>query len=543
MGILSDALTPSRAVASGGAWPATDERWYVKDLSGYMIESGGPIALNAETIFRCGRVLAAVAFRGDSFAVCAPEEFQQVGRRKVAVPDGPVQRLLERPNLWQTGNRWRNLMGVWLATWGNAYCEIKPGRDYFAGELWPIHPSNVPPDQIKQRSDGGLLYQVLREGGKPDSIGYERMLHFRDIGTDGITGLEIYRLIRNACAIALLAQRHGTTFLQKGTRISGLIVPNKPLGREGRAELKKALNEDLGGSQGVGTLGILPSGVDLKPLSLSTKESAVLELSDSTVGEMLAFLRVPAFAVGYQGDKAATAAWSKETTEQSLRHCVAPIFSNIEAEEGKSLLLEGSGRSIKHNLNDLYRANLKDRYAANFQACGGPWMTVNEVRESEEWDPDPDQRHDKILTPGNMSPELNADGGTDDGEDEDDEQAPPKRAPEEKRGRPSQASGRLRDIAMRFAEDNASRVVRRELEAVVSKAKKYSRDPAGWRAFVAAFYSDHASYVSKTMRVSDGRAREYCDGQAAALASAGAAAAEKWEAEVPPRLAALALEA
>src|SRR5262245_4160090 len=186
MGMMVDAFHPRSSAMSPGV---TDDFWYTRDISGYIAATGpSGFALSADTILKCGTVLAAVRFRGDSVAMCPPSTFRKTAKGREEVPDHYSQRVLRSPNPWMTGNRWRHLMGVWMATWGNAYSEIKSRGRSFADELWPMHPSRV---SIKdQRADGTLLYEYRRPGTEQvETIGQEKVLHFRGISTDGFSGL------------------------------------------------------------------------------------------------------------------------------------------------------------------------------------------------------------------------------------------------------------------------------------------------------------------------------------------------------------------
>ena len=534
MGLLVEAFNPTpRASSWNESAPATSDFWY-RDPSGYVVESGGAgIALSHETILHCGTVLAAVRFRGDSWAMCPPSTYRKTPTGRVEEPGHYSQRVLRNPNRWQTGNRWRHIQGVWMALWGNGYSEIRAGSRSFADELWPMHPSYC--RVVDQRTDGSLLYRYTPMGEDPRTFGQEKVLHFRDLSTDGISGVDMYWLIRNVVGIALLAEKHKATFLKKGARLAGLLVPTGVLGPEERKTLKDSVNSDLSGPSNTGTFGVMPFGVDLKQIASTNRDSQLSELSDQTVGAILRFLGVPGVVVGYMGDKTATYASAEAFFEKGgLKHCVLPILINVEAEEEKSLLLSDSGHQIKHNMDILERANLKDRTEALVRSIGGPFRTVNEGRRIEDMNELADERYDEVLTPANMStdPEPEPEPGP--------PPAPfrPARPPEDDEEDPSAHA----DLLSQYAHDNAVRVVRREVKAIMARAPKHARDSDGWKASVLRLYGEHAEHVAEVMRIPKDQAMAYCDSQAAALLAGGAKVIETWEAEIPPRLVALALE-
>ena len=342
-------------------------------------------------------------------------------------------------------------------------------------------------------------------------------------------------------------------------------MPAGKLDEKQRADLRESINTDLSGASNTGTFGILPFWVDLKQTASTQRDSQFAELSDQTVGAILRFLGVPGVVVGWMGDKTATYASAKEFFESGgIKHTVLPILTNVEAEEEKALLLSDSGMQIKHNLEVLLRANTKDRYEALFRATGGPWISRNEARRIEDLDEDPDPDMNKILTPVNMvpeqpEPEPPPEPGMPPGaprgpmparDDEDDPDAalpsPSPQAAELERlaadlQRTAAELGEARAKARELVRDNAVRVVRREIRAVLAKAPKHARDAGAWRAAVLQLYGEHAEHVAEVMRIPKAQARGYCDSQAAALLAGGARIVEAWEQEIPPRLVALAL--
>jgi HK97 family phage portal protein len=525
MGILSSVWQP--APRADVTWQPLDDRWYAPGMALY---SDGPIVISAESILRCGPVLAAVRFRGDAWAMCPPSTYIIRGERRVVDSEHYSHRVLRNPNAWQTGNRWRHVNGVWLATWGNAYNEIVAGPGSFADELRPMFPAHV--DIVDQRADGTLVYRYRRPGSDEMLLGQERVLHFRDIGTDGIRGLPMYNLIRNAVSIALAAEQHTNTFLKKGARAAGFVEAPPGATKEQRDELRDAISLALSGPNQTGSFGIVPGGVKVTPVASTNKDGQLLELSDAQVGAILRFLGVPGVVAGY-ADKTATYASAKEFFESGgIKHCVLPILTNVEAEEEKALLMVGDGRQIKHNLDALLRANWKDRMEGLTKAAGGPIISVNEARDIEDYDAIADPRFDRPHIPSNME------GATQQQADPGEPVAPPE--PRRNMRPAPDDDERARSKGWQFALDAAGRVVRREVSAMRDRAPLAARDVAGWRTWVVGYYERHAAHVAEVLHVEEAQARQYAEGQRDAVLAGGLAACEAWEETVPYRLAALA---
>lgn len=536
-------IWPSSAPSASATWSPLDDRWYSSDLTGMVAGNDTGMFLSAETIFRCSTVLAAIRFKAQAVAVCPPQTFMQMpGGQRKADPEHYSQRVLRDPNAWQTDYEWTSLNVTWLSTWGNAYNRIVSGPRAFVEELRPLHPSRT--CVLDQQADGNLVYEYRPIHGEREILSADQVLHYRELSVDGMSGLAIYQLIRNAVGIALLAERHVASFLRKGSRLAGVLVPTAPTNPDQRKTLRETWNESFGGPDKTGTVGLLPFGVTFSPIASDNQKGQIVELSDKAVESILRFLGVPGVVVGYQGDKSATFASADAFFEKGgVRHCVLPLVTNMEARDQKTLILRGDPHYIKRNIDVLQRANTADRFAALTKAIGGPFMSVNEGRAIEDMNPDPDPQNDAVRWPANVA-----------GKETPTDPSPNNPAPGPPRPRPVPKPAPADDSAdaraergVQFAMDAAARVVRREVAAIkgvkgsVGSAVRYAKDPAGFRRWAASFYEEHAEHVAQVLHLEFPAATAYAASQRDALVTGGAAVVETWEETVVPQLAAMAL--
>lgn len=540
--LLANAIAPR---ATGG-WGPLDNRWYNPWLDLGTNDSG--VSVGPETIFRCGVVLAAVRFKAYSVAVCTAQVGARLaGGRRQPTPDHPAQVVLRNPNAWQTAFEWTLLNVLRLSTWGNAYNRIVAGPGYFARELRPLHPARM--SVLGQAADGSLIYEYRPpEGGEPETLSQSEVLHYRDLSLDGFSGMQTFQLIRNAVGVALAAEKHSATFLRKGTRLSGILSKENDLTPEMKTQLSESWAASFGGGDNVGGVAVLGGGFKFQPLAIDHQKAQFIELQNHQVEAILMALGVPGVVVGYQGDQAATYASAEAFFEKGgVKHCVLPIVMNMEQRDEKALLLEGDGHYIKRNLDVLQRANIKDRYEAYYKATGRPWLTGNEVRATDDLNPDPDPSMDKVLLPVNMATGENTATG-------ERAEAEPPPAPQRRRPAPmppppeeeDAEAARLSAAAWQFASDTAARVVRREIAAIkggsgkLGAAQRYAKDPAAWRAWVVKFYDEHSAHVTEALHVAPEAARSYAESQRDALLTS-VAVIETWEASRVPMLAEMAI--
>lgn len=510
-------------------WSVADDRWYQPDLgvSGNRDVTG--LWLGAESIFLCSTVLAAVRFLSVSLAMCSAQVARRVGAVRRSEPDHYVQRVLRDPNARNTDFEWMELNVMRAATWGNAYNRIiSRGRSY-VDELIPLDPWRV---RVKdEAADYSLIYEYTPFRGQTEILSNDEVLHFRGMSFDGMAGAAMYQLIRNAVGIALLAERHVGTFLRKGTRLGGLLTPVAPLDKEQRKELRDSFNADAGGPDKTGTIGLLPFGVDFKPMVSDNQKAQLGEIRDFQVQEILRFLGVPGVVVGY-ADKTATYASAKEFFESGgIKHCILPWLIRFERRIKKSLIIEPDV-FVKFNLDVLLRANTKDRYESLFRAVGRPWMSGNEARAIEDMNPDEDPSMDEVAGPSTAGPTPPTDTPPD-------SVPAPRRLPEPPPPPLDEEASRFA-LAREFVYDRAAQVVRHEVAALKDgrAAARFARDPAGWRAWVNAYYAKHAVYVAQAMRMDEADASAYASRQRDALLAGGLSVVESWEHTVAPQLAA-----
>ena len=151
-----------------------------------------------------------------------------------------------------------------------------------------------------------------------------------------------------------------------------------------------------------------------------------------------------------------------------------PWLCTLEDECRDKLLTEEEKAQDTHVVEflrqALMRANLKDRGLYYNLACGGPWVTVNQVRGYENMNPSEDEEADKIRQPKNTG--VFGDGGS------------AKAAP------PEQKAVAL-DAHRKLVEDALRRMAKR----VAVHALKAARGRGDFRAWIATCEDEHRAVV------------------------------------------------
>lgn len=509
---------------AGVTWSPVDDRWY-REIGGNRSDSGMVIvpeaALSVAVVYRAVSVLA------HSVASIPLVIYRRTGEDgKERAREHPAYDLLhDQPNVWITSFRWRQLMMAQAILWGNHYSEILPGPGGI-GALAPLSPDAT--RIVDQLSDGRLVYLTRdlseRGWGVERRLIQDNVLHVRGFSLDGKSGLPLTRMARNAMGLALTAEKHGSMFLRKGARLSGILTSPSPMNEEKRKENERAWAEQYGGPDQTGKTPLLTGGITYSQIASNNRDSQWQEARTFQVEELLRFLGVPGVLCGY-ADKTATYASAESFFLSFVTHSVRPWTENIAQELNATVIVDSPRHFCDFVLEGLLKGDIKTRYDAYRIGIAAGFLNRNEVRVKEDMNRGPAEL-DEFMEPLNM---IEA-GAERDGVNP----AAPNRPPEDEAGTDDEDGSPRAGAPLRaIAEKSARRLVRKEFVAMLGNgrtkgaATRYADNPDGWTAWLTTFYEGHADLVGDELGVPTSDARAYCDAQRhrfAALANMSAGA-------------------
>lgn len=530
-----------------------DDRWYTSGSIVYLGDRSlvdNEAALKVSTVWRAVNLLAAsVAMLPiDVYTRLPDRENGKSGGKKVARKDPWRRRLRGKPNRVQTSFTWRQHLVGHLVLSGNYYAQIINDE-----QLWPLDPTKVRIKRIE--SDGSLVYQHTRKDGSNDFIPQDEMFHVRGFSRDGLVGVSVLDLMRENTALALASRRQRTAFVKNEMRPSVVVKHPGELGDKGRENLGKGYKRAFGGPSNAGEILVLDEGMDISSFSINSKDAQYIESEHFQVEEFLRYLGgVPGVLVGLPNSASGV---GTETFFQSFaNYCVHPLVANIETELTAVLYGDDQDETfVEMNLAAMMRPEAAARAQFYNTMVTLGIMTRNEVRELENRDPLPGL--DEPLTPTNLGGAANGSGGGPEGAPGSAPQpgGRPPRGPAQGSEEPDDhglAAGfvrRAEETALARASratlvvgEAAARLVRKEIAALQSLAKRYAMDPAAWPGQLAAFYEKHAGLVVDALKLTPEEAGAYCARQSAEVL-ADLRAVEGWEATRPAELLAITLGA
>lgn len=507
-----------------------DDRWWQGGNVVYLGDQSiaGPGAeLKVPTVWRAINVMAGAiaSLPLDVFRHVDPKH-PDLGK-EIAFNEPWRTKLRRKPVRFQTSHRWRMHMVGRVLLAGNYYA-LKVGAPGQPPDgLFPLDPSRMKITDVGR--DGSLTYQYKTSQGKDQTYGQDEILHVRGYSQDGICGVSVIDLMRDTTQLALANRVQRATFVKNEMRPSVSIEAPKALSDKAWERLQTGYAAAFGGPRNAGKVIVLEEGSKINPFQITSRDAQYIESEHFLIEEFLRFVGVPAVLVGH-GDKTSTYASAEQFFQSFITHGVFPWTSNIEEELTCTLFDDDEDLFAEFNLDALLRADSTAR--ANFYKVMVELgvYTRNEVRALENKNP-----LDGLGEP--LTP-LKAGGAPIPVAPE---PAPPEtKEPAAPTKVPPKAPTKVPGKAERLAAGIARRLVRKEVSALQSLARRYAADPAGWAEQLDAFYARHADLLVDDLDIDPLEAAAYVARQRGAVA-AGLGVIETWESDRPAELVEMAL--
>ncbi|WP_242221183.1 phage portal protein [Shinella zoogloeoides] len=394
-------------------WPFKRRALTADDLpAGLMAPSSSAgIAVNASTALRSPTVLGCVRILSEIVG-SLPVHVYKRG------PDGArdrdqnhdAQAILVQPNPWTAGSDQRITMMVDCLLHGEAFGRVLRAR----GVPKEVH--RLDPSAVTVKIDDRTLepsYQVAQKVGAPIVLKWRDVIHVQTPGSLLDKPLKLIDLARDAIGLDIAMQRYEGRAFSAGGRPSGLLKVPPKTPPERRKEIHAAWEEAHGGGN-VGRTAIIDDSMDWKAISMTMVEADFLQLRKHAAAEINRAFKVPEVLNGVTD----RAVWRnvEELSAIFLETALVPWLDTWQAAYSRCLLTpaERATHFLEFKVDALARANLAARYAAYRQACGGSWMTPDEIRKLDNLPPI--EGGDKLVLQAGQTPaNNNQPQGDDDG--------------------------------------------------------------------------------------------------------------------------------
>lgn len=392
-------------------WPFRRKAVTVADLPAEILglaasKSGKSVTVS--NALKVAAVLACVRVISEGIAQVPFKLLRVNGRDKLEARDHPLWDILHRkPNDVTTSFGFRETLAIHTALTGNGFAFINRNSRGEVLELINIEPGAVTvkrSDTLGQRPE----YEIKGKNSTSQTFPASAILHIQGPSWDGIAGMEVVKLAREAVGLAMATEEAHSRLHSNGAKPGGLLSVEGTLAADQFGKLKKWIEDNYQGSDNAWKTMILDRSAKFVPMAMSGVDSQHLETRRFQIEEVCRIFRVMPIMVCLQ-DKSSTYAGAEQNFLAHVVHTLGPWFERIEQAIDCQLLTDAerkAGYYCKLEEKGLLRGALKDTAEYLYKLTGIGIMSRNEAREL--LDLNPLDGLDEPLTPINLSAELAA---------------------------------------------------------------------------------------------------------------------------------------
>lgn len=367
----------------------------------------GKAALKVETVYACIRI------RSESVAKLPLKVYQEDENNiQKATKHGVYSLLKLRPNPLMSAFDFWKCVEAQGCMYGNAYVYIDFDRR--TGKvmgLWPVNAERVKiivddggvlGESISNRSK--LWYEVDVGKGQKRKVMPDSMLHFKSgITVDGIAGISPLDYLKSTLENAASAGKFINNFYKNGLQTKGLIQYSGSLDEPAKRVFKENFESMSSGLNNSHRISLLPIGYQFTPISLSMTDAQFLENTELTIRQLAAAYGIKMHQLNDLSK--ATHTNIEQQQQQFYTDTLQAILTMYEQEMTFKLFSQrelDAGHYTRFNVDAILRADIKTRYTAYKDAIQGGFMSPNQARAKEEWEPL--EGGDQLYVNGNMIP-------------------------------------------------------------------------------------------------------------------------------------------
>ena len=369
---------------------------------GLPTKSGGSVsmssALQVTAFYRAVMVIA------DGIAQLPVEIYKRSGRGAEPAVDHPLyDLLLYRPSELQDATGFFRTVVMHAVAAGNSVSYKVQVRGQVR-ELIPIRPECVNIDL----TTGTMrpYYDLTFEKGHFATVGPEDVFHIRGPSWSPYKGLDPILVGREAIGLTQATEQTHARFHANGARPSGTLSTDAKMEPAQMMALRASWQEAMAGTDNVAKTAVLANGLKWQQISMSGVDAEHLDTRKHQIEEIARLLGVFPIMLGHAGDQSPTFASADAFLEAHVRYTLQPWIKTIKSGIETQLLTKDERREGYHvriDTSELLRGSLKDRteyYKAALGSTQQPgWLTPNEVREDDGWNPQDGEEMDRALQP------------------------------------------------------------------------------------------------------------------------------------------------
>lgn len=396
-------------------WPFNRKSVTVADLPAEILQLGASKSGQSVTVanaIKVATVLSCVRVISEGIAQVPFKLLKSDGRERIEARTHPLWEILHRkPNDITTSFGFRETIAIHAALAGNGFAFVSRGFGGKVLELLNIEPGAVTVLR-SDRMGEPPAYKIRGKNGETQTFPAESILHIKGPSWDGVVGMEVVKLAREAIGLAMATEEAHARLHSNGARPGGLLSVEGTLKDDQFKSLRKWIEDNYQGGSNAWKTMILDRSAKFLPTAMTGVDAQHLETRRFQIEEVCRIFRVMPIMV-CSNDKASTYAGAEQNFLAHVVHCLQPWYERIEQAVDCQLLTQAersAGYYSKLEESGLLRGALKDTAEYLYKLVSIGILTRNEAREV--LDRNPLAGLDKPLTPINLAATLDASGKT-----------------------------------------------------------------------------------------------------------------------------------
>lgn len=284
----------------------------------------------------------------------------------------------DRPNPWQSSYEMVEQHVMHVAVWGNAYLYKRYDDRGRVVELWPLHPSQVVPQQLVNNA---IVYDYMPT--VPDEarrLTEDQVIHTRYLCDNGFSGMVPVSLAAGVIDQARSMDVYAARFWKNDARPGVILETSQPVPQEALIKLRQQWEQLHRGVDNAGRTAVLPAGVSAKQLPAVTNEASNWsEIRTFCVEEICRQMRVPGSLVGLRTTYA-----NSEQEALNWLNCVVPWCRRVESSFTRGLLAGMDGYAFQLDVRGMLRGDSAARASYYRELFGLGVLSPAEIRRLED---------------------------------------------------------------------------------------------------------------------------------------------------------------
>jgi HK97 family phage portal protein len=355
------------------------------DVFSTNISSSG-VVINQDNAMSLSGIYAGVRVYSDAISSLPIDIYTETtGTRTKSVTHSNYKLLSLEPNTLMTSYVWRSIVIPYILLWGNSYniIEFEKGGGFRPKAIMPIHPNNVVNIVIDR---GVVIYHIVLDDGTKMRVDQSEMLHFRGLGNN-IVGKSVLDYAADCLGGAKATEIFGNKFYENGANPSGVLSTDAVLDAPSYTNIKSSWDKVHSGVNNSNKTAILEQGLKYTQLSIPQDAAQFLETKRFSIEDQARWMKLPPHMIGDLSHATFTNIGAQDLN--LVKHSILPLVKNIEQEIDRKLFREQEKGNtyVKFNLEGLLRGDIETRYNAHKVGIQNGFMTLNEARMLEGFEP------------------------------------------------------------------------------------------------------------------------------------------------------------